>query len=127
VQDDEEVVVVLVDLRALVAAVDVLVVERVEVEVLLQPRAVDRARALDVDPAQLAAVLRRELDDLDVGTLGLRRACDDPAARPRRTPEAWLGQVGHRDFAARRSASSSASEFALQRSLPAPCALPKAC
>ena len=38
VQDDEEVVVVLVDLRALVARVDVLVVEMMELEVLLQPR-----------------------------------------------------------------------------------------
>ena len=45
VQDDEQVVVVLVDLRALVAAADVLVVERVEVEVLLQPRAVARRGA----------------------------------------------------------------------------------
>ena len=42
VQDDEQVVVVLVDLRALVAREDVLVVERVELEVLLQPGAVDR-------------------------------------------------------------------------------------
>ena len=43
VQDDEEVVVVLVDLRALVARVDVLVVEMMELEVLLQPRPVGRA------------------------------------------------------------------------------------
>jgi hypothetical protein len=42
VQHDEQVVVVLVDLRALVARADVLVVERVELEVLLEPRAVDR-------------------------------------------------------------------------------------
>ena len=68
VQDDEQVVVVLVDLRALVAREDVLVVERVEVEVLLQPGPVDRPRPLDVDPAQAVG-----LDDLDVG-LGLRRS-----------------------------------------------------
>jgi hypothetical protein len=68
VEDDEEVVVVLVDLRALVARVDVLVVERVEVEALLEPRLVDRARALDVDPAQPG-----RLDDLGAGLLGLRR------------------------------------------------------
>ena len=58
VQDDEQVVVVLVHLRALVARVDVLVVERVEVEVLLEPGAVDLARALDVDPAQAAVGTR---------------------------------------------------------------------
>jgi hypothetical protein len=52
VQDDEQVVVVFVDLRALVAREDVLVVERVELEVLLEPGAVDRPGALDVDPAQ---------------------------------------------------------------------------
>ena len=80
VQDDEQVVVVLVDLRALVAAVDVLVVEGVEVEVLLQPGPVDRARALDVDPAQRLAVAGGELDDLDVGALRLGWTCDDPAA-----------------------------------------------
>ena len=61
VQDDEQVVVVLVDLRPLVARQDVLVVERVELEVLLEPGAVERAGALDVDPAQAAV-----LDDLYV-------------------------------------------------------------
>src|SRR5881397_72666 len=62
VQDDEQVVLVLVDLRALVAREDVLVVEGMEVEVLLEPDAVDRPRALDVDPAQAVG-----LDGLDVG------------------------------------------------------------
>src|SRR3954469_8924656 len=61
VENDEQVVVVLVDLRALVAREHVLVVERMEVEVLLQPRLVGAARALDVDPAEA-----RGLDDLDV-------------------------------------------------------------
>src|SRR4029453_2495226 len=89
--------------------------------------AVDRARALDVDPTQLAPALRRELDDLDVGTLRLGWACDDPPAWPRRAPEAWLGQIRHRDFAARRSSSASASEFALERSLPAPCGVSHTC
>ena len=75
VQDDEEVVVVLVDLRALVAREDVLVVERVELEVLLEPGALGGAGALDVDPAQAAP-----LDDLDLG-LGASEACGiDPCA-----------------------------------------------
>ena len=67
VQDDEQVVVVLVDLRALVAREDVLVVERVELEALLQPRLVDRPRALDVDPAEAGG-----LDDLDARLVALR-------------------------------------------------------
>ena len=70
VQDDEEVVLVLVDLRALVAREDVLVVERVEVEVLLEPGAIDRARALDVDPAQTPAASTIST----FGALRLRRA-----------------------------------------------------
>ena len=77
VQDDEQVLGVLVDLRPLVARQDVLVVERVEVEVLLEPGAVDRRRALDVDPAQTVV-----LDDLDVG-LGGRRWSALPSARAR--------------------------------------------
>jgi hypothetical protein len=75
----------------------------VEVEVLLEPRAVDLARALDVDPPQ-APSLDDVLDDLDVGMLGLRRTCDDRAAGPRRSTKARLGQVRHGDFEARRSA-----------------------
>ena len=78
VQDDEQVVVVLVDLRPLVARADVLVVERVEVEVLLEPGPVDRRGALDVDPAQAAV-----LDDLDARLVGARRArCRRPARGP---------------------------------------------
>ena len=67
VQHDEQVVVVLVDLRALVARADVLVVEGVELEALLEPGLLERARALDVDPAQTG-----RLDDLDarLGALG---------------------------------------------------------
>jgi len=52
VQDDEQVVVVDVDLRPLVAREDVLEVEGVELEVLFQPGALERASLLDVDPAQ---------------------------------------------------------------------------
>src|SRR3712207_7942612 len=51
-QDDEQVVLVLVDLRPLVAREDVFVVERVEVEVLLEPGAIGSSRALDVDPPE---------------------------------------------------------------------------
>ena len=56
VQDDEEVVVVLVDLRALVARADVLVVEVVELEVFAQPGFLGGAGAFDVDPANAAVV-----------------------------------------------------------------------
>ena len=52
VQDDEQVVGVLVDLRPLVARHDVLEVERVEVEVLGEPGALEHRRLLDVQPAQ---------------------------------------------------------------------------
>jgi hypothetical protein len=96
VQDHEEVVLVLVDLRALIAREDVLVVEGMEVEVLLEPRAVDDPRALDVDPAQPPG-----LQELDVGCLGLLRRPDDGATS---TP-AQAGQVRHGDFVARRSTS----------------------
>ena len=69
VQDDEQVALVLVDLRALVAREDVLVVERVEVEVLFQPRAVGLPRALDVDPARGPSASTIST----FGTFGLRR------------------------------------------------------
>src|SRR5215203_274737 len=68
VEDDEEVVVVDVDLRPLVAREDVLEVKRVELEVLLEPAALERSRPLDVDPAQAVRV-----DLLDVWLLWLRR------------------------------------------------------
>src|SRR5205085_5919625 len=72
-QNDEEVVVVLVELRALVARADVLVVERVELEVLLEPGLVDRAGTLDVDPTQTVV-----LDDL-YARLSLRGELGYPA------------------------------------------------
>ena len=89
VQDDEEVVLVLVDLRALVPREDVLVVERVELEVLLEPGALGRAGALDVDPAEPAP-----LDGLDAGLSGLWTCGVDPRARG--APETWLRQARHR-------------------------------
>jgi hypothetical protein len=89
VQDDEQVVVVLVDLRALVAREDVLVIERVEVEALLEPRLVDGTRALDVDPAQPG-----RLDDLGAGLLRLR-GCGDAARARAATTDPGLGQVRH--------------------------------
>ena len=76
VEHDEQVVVVLVDLRPLVARVDVLVVERVEVEALLEPGAVGRPRALDVDPAEAGG-----LDDLDARILALGAALRSACAR----------------------------------------------
>ena len=90
VQDDEDVVVVRVELRALVAGVDVLEVERVELEVLLEPLAVGQAGLFDVDPAEAGG-----LDDLRVGDLyvaGQDRATRDATAEAR----AWERQVRHR-------------------------------
>jgi hypothetical protein len=58
-QDDEDVVVVLVELRAVVARVDVLVVEGLELEVGLQPVPIGGPRRLDLDPADTG-----RLDDL---------------------------------------------------------------
>jgi hypothetical protein len=51
----------------------------VKVEVLLEPGAVDLARALDVDPAE-APPLDDVLDDLDVRSFRLLRACGTSAA-----------------------------------------------
>jgi hypothetical protein len=85
VQHDEQVVVVLVDLRALVARADVLVVEGMEVEVLLQPGLLERARALDVDPAQAGG-----LDDLDARLGALGRT----SAAARRDDRRAAGRLG---------------------------------
>ncbi len=90
VQDDEQVVLVLVDLRTLVAGEDVLVVQRVKAEVLLEPGAIGLARLDDVDPAQAVV-----FDDLDVGGLRLRSASDGRTAAAGRPPQAGLGQAGH--------------------------------
>jgi hypothetical protein len=96
-EQDEQVGLVLVDLRPLVAREDVLVVEGVEVEVLLEPGTVGRPRALDVHPADAPM-----LDELDFGGLRLGRRGDGVEPSTRHPPKAWLGQVRHRDFAARR-------------------------
>jgi hypothetical protein len=47
--------------------------------VLFQPRTVDLARALDVDPAE-ALTVEDVLDDLDVRRFRLLRTCGDRAA-----------------------------------------------
>ena len=92
VQDDEDVVVVLVELRRVVARVDVLVVERVEVEVGLEPVAIGGPRRFDVDPADAGG-----LDDLRHRHLGRRVRVGEGRA----TAAAWTrqrsreGEVGH--------------------------------
>ena len=86
VEDDEEVVVVDVDLRPLVAGEDVLEVEGVEVEVGLEPGALERARALDVDPAQAGGV-----DLLDVGVCGSACGAVPASGSPRRVARRSLG------------------------------------
>ena len=94
VEDDEEVVVVRVELRALVARVDVFPVERVEVVVLLEPLAVGEAGIVDVDPAETGG-----LDDARVVYLGGagrveivgRMGSTEPRARERRQDCGILG------------------------------------
>ena len=114
VQDDEQVVVVLVDLRALVAREDVLVVERMELEALLEPRLVDRPRALDVDPAQAG-----RLDDLDARLVALRRrrSAARDARRGDRTGlgagSAWRGLSGSSVGAASRRGFYASAEVPL--------------
>ena len=78
-EDDEQVVVVDVELRALVPGVDVLPVERVEVEVLLEPLAVGEAGILDVDPAEATG-----LDDPGLGYLAAPGATATAAEAGRR-------------------------------------------
>ena len=90
VQDAEQVLVVDVDLRPLVAREDVLEVERVEVEVLLQPGALQRSGVLDVDPAQAAPLDLLDPRGLGLSDLGRR---DEPAAT--RAPQAWFREVRH--------------------------------
>jgi hypothetical protein len=77
VQDDEEVVGELVDLRPLVARRDVLVGERVELEVLLEPGAIERSGTTSTlgSVALGAAVSTRERDgrrSLGFGRFGIR-------------------------------------------------------
>ena len=87
-QNDEQVLVVGVELRALVAREDVLEVERVEPELRLEPGLVVEVRALDVDPAQPG-----RLDDLDprrppgTASSASRSACE----RRRRVGRGRLG------------------------------------
>jgi hypothetical protein len=64
----------------------------VEVEVLLEPGAVDLPRALDVDPAQAVG-----LDDLDVRGVRLDRGRDAVAARARGPTERGAWQSRHGD------------------------------
>src|SRR5262249_55219309 len=92
VQDDEQVVVVDVDLRTLVAGEDVLEVEGVEVEVLLEPASLEVSRPLDVDPAQAGRV---DLLDARGLRLSLRSRADQVAA-PDAPPQPWLRKVRHR-------------------------------
>src|SRR5581483_2196267 len=92
VQHDEQVLGVLVDLRALVAREDVLEVERVEPELLLEPGALEGGRTLDVDPAE---PLGRDRLDVGLALGGLRRGRDQVTgaagpAQPR------LREVRHR-------------------------------
>ena len=91
-QDDEDVVVVLVELGAVVARVDVLVVERVEVEMRLEPVAVGGARRLDVDPAD-----PRRLDDVGRGDVA-------PATRRRSGRRGGVRADGAADAGRRGSA-----------------------
>jgi hypothetical protein len=64
----------------------------VEVEVLLEPDAIDPARALDVDPAEALG-----LDDLVAGRVGLRRRNDGLPANAGSTTEPGLGKARHPD------------------------------
>ena len=86
VEDDEQVVVVDVDLRPLVAREHVLEVEGVEVEVLLEPGALERARALDVDPAQAGGV-----DLLDAAASAAQPGGPRQMSSPRRVARRSLG------------------------------------
>ncbi len=107
VEDDEEVVVVDVDLRPLVAREHVLEVERVEVEVLLQPGALQRPGPLDVDPAQAGGV-----DLLDVGRLGLRRRRGlEELAAAAGPSQPRLRKVRHRSGSSSRRASPAMVPF----------------
>ena len=100
VQNDEDVVVVLVELRALVARVDVLVVERVEVEMLLEPVAIGAARRLDVDPAQPG-----RLDDVGRSDVQRQRRFrrTGGAARARSRERTRQGDVRHGAIVAART------------------------
>src|SRR4051794_21549472 len=100
VKDDEEVVVIDVDLRPLVAREHVLEVEGVEVEVLLQPGSLQCARTLDVDPAQAGGV-----DLLDARCLRLSLSCrGDELVAPADASQPRLRKVRHRSRSSSRRA-----------------------
>src|SRR4029453_7434026 len=82
---------VLIDLRALVARQHVLEVEPVELEVLLEPAPLERARALDLDPAQALAG-----DRLYVRLLALRRRRRRGELAAARPSQPGLREVRHR-------------------------------
>ena len=97
-QHHEEVVVVSVDLGALVARVDVLVVERVELEALLEPLLRRLARLGDVDPAQAVGrdrrwirerLLRRDGHDWARAARGAQPAATSGRRARQAAPEPW--------------------------------------
>jgi len=88
VEDDEEIVVVLVDLGALLApGQHVLEVQLVEVEVGGEPACVDPHRALDVEPGEPV-----RLDALDIRVRALSRVRLARRVKPR---AADLGKARH--------------------------------
>ena len=122
-QDDEDVVVVRVELRALVARVDVLVVEGVEVEALLEPLAVGQSGLFDVDPAEACG-----LDDLRLGDVYLAGQQDTAGrdgtaksrARERQGRHRLGGFIGRSGaILAPRGADSRHRTFVPKRSAPA--------
>src|SRR6201992_1713616 len=90
VEDAEQVLVVDVDLRPLIAGENILEVERVEVEVLLEPGALQGPRMLDVHPAQTAPLDLLDPRCLRLSDLGRREQF--AATGP---PQPWFREVRH--------------------------------
>ena len=107
VQDDEDVVRVLVELGTLVARVDILDVELVELRVVvLEPVAIRTARRFDVDPAQAGC-----LDDLGIrdgiGQHGILRAARTAAGSGQRTGKREVRHVPIVEHRARATRGAS--------------------
>jgi hypothetical protein len=103
VEDDEEVLVVLVDLRPLVARGDVLEVEGVEVEVLLQPCLLGGAGAVELHPSQPLGRDLLYLWGARVSALGY----DKLARRSAGTAQAWAREARDPPLARHRPGCSS--------------------
>jgi len=91
VEDGEEMVTVLIDLRPLVTAKDVFVGQSMKVKTLLQPGSVSSSWPFNIDPTEAV-----ELNLFCVEAFRLLRS-DGSGRNSTRATEAWLRKAWHPD------------------------------